>query len=134
MGERLVVYVWDGKNGEWFYNKWGGHWDTIQGYINNITKHKINSIDEFTSFDRISIEEAIEKERIEYFAIIDLKEQWILYIPWFKNGENERIVKKYLEKYGDCAMNWNIDMVLDVEIGWKITFEEIEYVSSIAVV
>ena len=138
MGERLVVYVWDGENGGWFYNKWGGYWDVVQEYIEDIIKHKVNRLNEFekrfASFSKISLEEAIEKNRIEYFAIINLKEQWVLYVSWFRDGRNEEIVKKYFEKYGNCAVKWNIDMVSDVEVGWKTTFEEIEYVSPIAVV
>ena len=127
VGERLALYIWDGKEGIWLYDKWGGEWFAVKELVANMLQKRVSSVKEFMErykqFDKADIEELAKKGAIEYLAIVDLERKMLTYIEWFERDMDEAVLG-YVQKYGKNPMRWEI-CFSEVITGLRIRLEDV---------
>ena len=127
MGERLALYVYDGKEGVWLYDKWGGEWVAVNELVTDMLQKEVRSVKRFMEiykqFDKADVEELAKRGAIEYLAIIDLKKKSLIYISWFDKDMDEKVLE-YIKKYGKDPLKWKIELS-EVVTGLKIELEDV---------
>jgi len=136
VGERLALYIWDGKEGVWLYDKWSGEWFAVKELVVDMLQKGISSVKEFVEtykqFDRVDIEELAKKGAIEYLAIVDLERKMLTYIEWFERDMDEAVleyvrsvmsVAEYVEKIKVYNNVWRLVEVKEVK-GEKVAIYE----------